>query len=474
MKLSRLAFTAILFSTLTHGQDPAEMSARAKARRLYLSLTGVSPSKGELDTLEAKLAAGNKREAALDVIDQRSNIRNGGAFYNVTVKDMVTPWTNKDGSTLAPLNDMSATIIGWVRDNKQFNKILYTDTVYKASGVTFKGELKYFPRASYPSSVPNAQQLCDRDLSAADRAIQNNYWIIYNNPLNPNDLNDKKCRVTKFSKTDLDNYYNINALYLPHLDLVIETNLIDATNNHYESISSQGLDLGDTKLLNHTSQEVKIHAYPIAISGILSTRAYGAAYVIAGTNRAPVAFAMKNFLCKEMEELNDTTIPDYRVRRDIDRSPGGTSSTYKNRCVGCHAGMDGLAGAYAYYDFVNDKLIYKPGVVSSKMNHNVVFNEGFVTQSDQWTNLWVEGQNAKLGWSSSTVGEGVRSFGMMLSETEAFHSCMAKQVYEKVCFRKVKSTWDQTRVAQLTQAYKNDNFNMKNLFINASLTCLED
>jgi hypothetical protein len=89
-------------------------------------------------------------------------------------------------------------------------------------------------------------------------------------------------------------------------------------------------------------------------------------------------------------------------------------------------------------------------------------------------NLWVQGQNSKLGWGATTVGEGARSLGQMLSETQAFHSCMAKQVYEKVCFRKVASVTDKNRVNKLTEIYKADSFNMKNLFINASLECLGD
>ncbi|HXH31102.1 MAG TPA: hypothetical protein VNJ01_09845 [Bacteriovoracaceae bacterium] len=474
MKFKIVACSLIMFSNFAAALSMVPADPRAQARKLYFSLTGVTPSTRELDLLEVKMES-NKNEAALDIIDQRNEIKNGGAFYTVTVKDMVTPWTNKDGSTLSPLNDMSATIIGWIRDNKQFNQILYTDSVYKAAGVTFKGELKYFPKNQYPGTIANAQQLCDRDIPAADRADRTkSFWIIHNDPFNPNDRNAKKCMATKYNETQLNGFYALDALLLPHLDLVIETNLIASTNAHFESISALGLDLGDPRLLNHSSQEVKLHAYPQAISGLMTTRAYGAAYVIAGTNRAPVAFAMKNFLCKDMEELNDTTIPDLRNRRDVDRSPGGTSATYKTRCIGCHAGMDGLAGAYAYYDYTTEKLIYKPGVVSTKMNHNVVFNEGFVTQSDQWINLWVEGQNASLGWGQTTVGEGVKSLAVMLSETEAFHSCMAKQVYEKVCFRKVSTVWDKTRVKNLTSSYKSDSFNMKNLFINASLSCLGD
>jgi len=443
--------------------------ARQQAKKLYIALTGVHPTADELDKLQEKIYTQNLDGAARDIIDQKNGITNGGAFYNVTVKDMATPWTNKGATTLAPLNDMSATVIGWIRDEKQFNKILYVDTVYKAIGVTFKGELTYLDKNQAATN-----SYCIRDITKPEDKAYPFYRIVYNNPQNPNDLNDKACRTTRYNKSELDNFYNINALYIPSQDIVISSNLINATNEHYDSLSSQGLDLSDPLILNETSQEVKLHQYPAAISGLLSTRSYAAAYFYAGTNRAPVAFAMQHFLCKSMEELNDTTIPDYRNRRDVDRSPGGTSELYKHRCVGCHAGMDAFAGAFAYYDYVNYKVVYSPGKVVDKMNHNVVFPEGFVTQNDSWLNLWNQGQNASIGWGSIGSGEGAQSFGMLLSQTEAFHGCMAKQVYEKVCFRKATSDMDKARVTKLTNIYKNSKFNMKNLFIKASLECLED
>lgn len=456
----------MMVSSISLAAEPK--NPRQLARKLYISLTGVTPSSAELDKLQDKISHLNASGAALDIIDQKNGIQNNGAFYSVTVKDMVTPWSNKAKSTLAPLNDMSATIIGWIRDERPFNKILYTDSVYKSIGATFKGELTYI---SKDTAAGNSH--CNRDLTADEKA-SSQYRIVYNNPLNPNDPSDKKCRLTKFSKATLDNYYYINALYIPHSDAVIETNLIITSNDHYESISAQAFDLSDPRLLGDSSQSVKLHQYPNAIAGLLSTRAYGSAYLFAGTNRAPVAFAMEHFLCKDMEHLNDTTTPDFRNRRDVDRSPGGTSELYKNRCIGCHAGMDGLAGAFAYYDYNNGKVEYKPGRVSPKMNHNVIFSEGFVTQSDAWINLWTVGQNSALKWGATTAGEGAQSLGKMLAETEAFHSCMTLQVYEKVCFKKASAEQDKARVAKLTTAYKASNFNMKKLFVNASIECMGD
>jgi hypothetical protein len=464
MSFILLVLMAFRLSNL-EAQAP-QYTSRELAKKLYVSLTGTQPSALELTFLADKMAH-NKADAARDIIDQKGDINNGGAFYSVTIKDWATPKFNKQKTTLAPLNDGTATIIGMIRDERPFNTILYQDVMYKATGVTFKGgQLWYFDTA-YPS-VPG---VVSSTLCSAHGTIAGQYKIIFTVPGTSN----KSCQKTKLTKTQLNAATDIDALYVPHKDLIIETNLVATTNRHYESISEQGLDLSDPKLLVSQSQGSKLHTSPSAIAGLLSSRAYGSAYFFAGTNRAPVAYAIEHFLCKDMEEINDTTIEDNRNRRDVDRSPGGSSTLYKNRCVGCHAGMDAMAGAFAYYDYLNGKVTYTPGNVVTKMNHNALFSAGYVTGNDSWINYWRVGQNAALGWSRDvTEGIGATSFGRMLADTEAFHSCMAKQAYEKVCMKKASANEDIARVARLTAAYKNSNFNMKSLFINAAIECLED
>jgi hypothetical protein len=55
-------------------------------------------------------------------------------FYNVVLKNMVTPWTNRNQTVFAPLNDYTATVIGMVRDNVPFNQVLSGDILYTVSG----------------------------------------------------------------------------------------------------------------------------------------------------------------------------------------------------------------------------------------------------------------------------------------------------------------------------------------------------
>ena len=48
----------------------------------------------------------------------------------MTLKNLVIPWTNRDQTVFAPLNDYAATVIGMVRDDVAFNTALSADILY--------------------------------------------------------------------------------------------------------------------------------------------------------------------------------------------------------------------------------------------------------------------------------------------------------------------------------------------------------
>ena len=54
------------------------------------------------------------------------------AFYNNTIRNLATPWTNRDQTVFVPLNDYTATVIGMVRDDVPFNTLLTADLIYIA------------------------------------------------------------------------------------------------------------------------------------------------------------------------------------------------------------------------------------------------------------------------------------------------------------------------------------------------------
>ena len=135
----------------------------------------------------------------------------------------------------------------------------------------------------------------------------------------------------------------------------------------------------------------------------------------------------------DMEQVHDTSIAPDRIRQDVSRSPGGDSRVFLNNCIGCHAGMDPLAQAFAYYDF--DETSAAAGLrlerpCSSKyFNNDATFGDGFVTPDDSWHNHWRQGQNALLGWSSTLAGQGsgAKSLGEELAGTQAFAQCQVRR-----------------------------------------------
>lgn len=116
---------AALLVTATAAAD-----SRDQAKRIHDRLAGVPPTASVLADMAADIQAGNALAAAETAMQNR-------AFYDVTLKNFATPWTNRDQTVFAPLNDYSATVIGMVRDDVPFNTALSANLVYvsNASGL---------------------------------------------------------------------------------------------------------------------------------------------------------------------------------------------------------------------------------------------------------------------------------------------------------------------------------------------------
>jgi hypothetical protein len=240
-------------------------------------------------------------------------------------------------------------------------------------------------------------------------------------------------------------------------------------NNHYIELEKKFVSL--KTYLTRVDQS-SITGIPDT-AGVLTTRAAGEAFLSAGTNRRMNRFVFMNFLCRDYEAVHDLNISDYHVRQDVERNPGSDSRTYKNQCVGCHAGQDAIGGAWAYFDFVTDQVVYTPGTVVAKINKNVLYKDGWKTENDEWINTWAEGQNANLGWPAKTNGKGAKELGMMISRSRAFAECMSQRSFELVCMRTPKIDFEKKEIKRLADLFQaNDNFNMRNLLAETSILCM--
>jgi hypothetical protein len=364
----------------------AHADARSQAKRIHDRLAGVPPTEAVLTSMASDIAAGRETDAAYTAMQHR-------AFYDVTLKNFAMPWTNRDQTVFTPLNDYVATVIGMVRDDVAFDRVLYDDILYVGrSGLGVPG---YSPSG----------------------------------------------------------------------------------NDHYAALESQGVSLKDD--LVRTTQSSANGIPADATAGVLSSRAAAQAFFVAGTNRAMFRFTLMNHLCTDLEQVQDPTRPPDRIRQDVSRSPGGDSRLFLNNCIACHAGMDPMAQAFAYYDYdeTAGRMLYTPGVVRPKyFNNKDTFPAGFSTPDDNWDNYWRKGSNSLLGWDGSLPGKGAgaKSLGRELAQSEAFASCQVQKVFKNVCFRAPSDAQDRDRVRAMTASFKSSGYQLKRVFAEAATYCMGD
>ncbi|MEM0954477.1 MAG: hypothetical protein AAGI24_10080 [Pseudomonadota bacterium] len=276
-------------------------------------------------------------------------------------------------------------------------------------------------------------------------------------------------------------------------------------NRHYEQLESSGANLGDAAVLVRGQQSVVTGLPADAVAGVITSRASARAFFVDGTNRAMFRFTVLNHLCMDMEQLKDSTRPADRIQQDVSRSPGGDSTLFLNGCVTCHAGMDPLAQAFAYYDFdyPDDdafpnlsederkdlgQLVYTPGQVQPKYLINAsTFAPGFVTQSNHWTNYWRLGANsARVGWQAAAgntgsrdmavnpeyaEGDGAASLGRELANSDAFSQCQVRKAFRSICLREpVESPGERAAMDGFINSF-NSEHNMKHVFADVASYC---
>ena len=377
---------SILLAVLALCAGAATAGPREQARRMHDRLAGVPPTAAVLDAMANDIAAGRSIDAAYRAMESKS-------FYAVTLKNFATPWTNRDQTVFAPLNDYTATVIGMVRDDVPFNTLLSADLLYVGA----------------------------------------------------------------------------SGLGLPAYS--------GASNDHYEQIEARGIDLKQG--LTRTTQSAVLGLPSAATAGVMTTRAAAQAFFIDGTNRAMFRYTMLNHLCRDLEQVQDSTRPPDRIRQDVSRSPGGDSRIFLNNCIACHSGMDPMAQAFAHYDFDENagRLVYTPGQVQPKYFNNADnFRPGYVTPDDSWDNYWRAGPNSLLGWSSalSGRGSGAKSLGEELASSDAFARCQVEKVFRNVCFRAPSDSADRARVDSMVGSFRGNGYKLKRVFAEAATYCMGD
>jgi hypothetical protein len=107
---------------------PVLAGSTEQAKRIYSRIAGVPPSQAVLNQMTQLISSSGGSQAGL--VAAAAVATSAPSFYNVTLKEFVNPWTNRDQSAFVPLNDYTATVIGMVRDDVPFNTVLSADILY--------------------------------------------------------------------------------------------------------------------------------------------------------------------------------------------------------------------------------------------------------------------------------------------------------------------------------------------------------
>ena len=426
----RLALTAAsAVCVFSLALNPATAGPREQAKFIHDRIAGVpaetiaGANNDVLDLMEQDITGGNVAAAV-------NRAMNDPNFLNVKVKNMVIPWTNKDQTVFAPLNDAAATIIGYIRDGRDFRGILYENVIYTGND------------GSLPAYSPS----------------NNNHYV-----------------------------------QMEHRNLNLRTVL-----------QSQA-QTAVVQVRNSAGQLVNIPSE--AVAGVTTTRQSARAFFYAGTNRAMFRFNVLNYLCTDLEQIKDVSRTNNFIPQDVSRSPGGDSEIFLNNCLGCHAGMDGMAGAYSYYqwgpnvfDDNNDEdtqeMLYleapityqidgvdidAPTRVTRKHRINPTnFEYGYIKTNNAWTNYWRTGVNAKLGWGQDAAltpsnatqapysSTGAANLGRELANTNAFARCQVTKVYRHVCLNDP----DEATLQTLTTNFVNSTYDMRTVFTDSVIDCM--
>ena len=308
-------------------------------------------------------------------------------------------------------------------------------------------------------------------------------------------LNDYIATVIGMIRDDVP----FNTLLSANLTYVGNTGPAPSNNNndHYAQLERDNIDLSLLTNLDGVAQSSVQQIPAEATAGVITSRAASKAFFIAGTNRAMFRFTMVNHMCNDMEQLHDPKLPPDRIRQDVSRSPGGDSRLFLNNCVGCHTGMDPMAQAFAYYNYVPvgdteaGALVYSAagpgpgGVVQDKyFNNDLIFPPGYRTPDDRWDNYWRgewlvdeqrfrTGLNDYLGFSNQLpgFGNGAKSLGEEIGNSRAFAACQVKKVFRSVCLREPDLP-DQGMVGALTTEFMTSlNYSMKEVFAQTAAYC---
>ena len=423
-----MRFIAFIIATTAVAGD---YSNRDLAVLIHNRIAGVPPSDEVLAEMADLIEQDKKQEAALKATEDP-------AFYNVKLFNLFSSWTNVAGTSRVNLNDMTATLIGIVRDNLPFSEALTGNYLYTAEdGIKVNGAL--IPAYS-PTSNEHYRQLQKTTISRKTYLTKNKKHYM------PQNLS-KKEQKTLHTQKPFDSKAIAGILSSRGF---AEAYFSDGTNRRATAFVLKYFlchdmeSLHDIKDVDDSKVRKDVSRSPGGDPQLFRKRCVGCH---AGMDALSGWNLYHNFIDNQLT-----------YNKDKDNPP---LLTCDKTC--------------------REKLKKKNKLTREQIN-KINFNDAMdgdvadVTD-DSFTNPWTTGQNASLGWGGATSGNGANQWGQMIAGSKAFATCMATHVYQHVCMVTPTSLREKNLRDTLAKNFaKNigddDRYNMKKLFAMTAAGCL--
>ena len=387
LKLICLSAPLILASAIVSA-GPLE-----QAKRMHDRLAGVPGTSQVIQQMSDLIEAGDAQGAAQIAMQSPS-------FYNITIKNWVTPWTNEDFDVFAPLNDYTATVIGMVRDDVDFRQVLTGDILYVA----------------------------DSSVSAPSYNTNNNdhYEALENQGA---DLSSVLVATTQSSLTGIPAEATAGVMTTRG---AAKSFFKDGTNRAMFRFTLMNHMCADLEAFKDTSRppdriRQDLSRSPGGDSRIFTNSCSGCH---SGMDPLTQAFAYYNY--------------DYNVEGD----PDGENGRIVYNAQGQVDPETQLRVQAKYWINSNN---FPFGYVTMNDTWDNYWREG-QNQTIGWAS------------DLPGTGSGAKSMGEELANSQTFANCQVKKVFQNVCLRAPQDAADRSTIAQIQADFSSNNYNIKNVF----------
>jgi hypothetical protein len=397
--MSLLTTFMLLLAGLTLS-SPTEAGEREQAKRIHDRIAGVPPSAQVLDQMASFISQGQVNEAAYLAM-------NDPAFYSVTLKNWVTPWTNEEADVFAPLNDYTATVIGMIRDDVDFRQLLSGDILYVAKSAFNLPAYSVSNNALYQAMEDQSLDLkvvLEADTQSAQMGL-------------PVDATAGVMTTRAGAKAFFKDGTN-RAMF------------------RFTLINQLCTDLEGLKDTSRTPDRVRqdVSRSPGGDSRIFNNSCIGCH---SGMDPLVQAFAYYNY------------------QYDVNNDPEGNNGRLQYLAAGQ---QDPVTGSRVQEKYRINSNNFPFGFVTENDNWNNYWREGL-------------NHNLGWEQSLPSSGSGAKSMGWELANSQQFAQCQVTKVFENVCLRRPQDAQDRAEVSDMTETFKQSGYQIKQVFADSANYC---